>query len=88
MHFPSEHAVDGVLSAGELHVDHRKIGTSGVDDLLVIGLMHDVGAESAFLQRLGLPSGAPSNKSVASLAVSGAIDLGVKLVPQRGGNIL
>jgi hypothetical protein len=42
MHFPSEHAVDGLLSAGKLHVVHCKIGTSGLDDLLVSGLMYDL----------------------------------------------
>jgi carbonic anhydrase len=54
-------------------------------DLLVIGLMYDVGAENAFLQRLGLPSGAASDKSAAAMVVSGSIDLSVELKAQLEG---
>jgi hypothetical protein len=83
--FPVGTCGDGALSAGGLHVVHRKIGTSGLDELLVIGLMYNVGAENAFLQRLGLPSGAPSDKCAAAMAFSGSIDLSVELQAQIEG---
>ena len=38
-HFPSEHAIDGSLYAGELHIVHQKVGSKGTDDLLVVGVM-------------------------------------------------
>ena len=52
-HFPSEHAINGMLYAGELHIVHQKQGAAGLDDLLVVGIMLEVGSESAFLAQLG-----------------------------------
>jgi len=52
-HFPSEHAIDGMLYAGELHIVHQKQGASGLDDLLVVGIMLEVGSENSFLAQLG-----------------------------------
>ena len=37
-HFPAEHTVDGKLSAGEMHIVHQKVGSSGTNDLAVIGI--------------------------------------------------
>eukprot|EP00666_Eupelagonemidae_sp_cell4sb_P015418 gene15418-19021_t len=54
-HFPSEHTVDGVSYDGELHIVHRRVGTSGLDDLLVVGVMLDATDDvaSPLLDKLG-----------------------------------
>eukprot|EP00666_Eupelagonemidae_sp_cell4sb_P002317 gene2317-9657_t len=56
-HFPSEHTIDGEHFAGELHIVHRRQGTSGLDDLLVVGVMLDDTDDvaSPFLDKLGRP---------------------------------
>jgi len=38
-HFPAEHRVDGQLDAGEMHIVHQKKGSSGTNDLAVIGVI-------------------------------------------------
>eukprot|EP01062_Namystynia_karyoxenos_P005121 TRINITY_DN117_c0_g1_i4.p1 TRINITY_DN117_c0_g1~~TRINITY_DN117_c0_g1_i4.p1 ORF type:complete len:1920 (+),score=590.14 TRINITY_DN117_c0_g1_i4:49-5760(+) len=67
-HFPSEHSVGGSLYAGELHIVHRRQGTSGLDDLLVIGIFLELGAASPALDNLGWSGGLPLNKETASLS--------------------
>lgn len=56
-HFPSEHAIDGKLAAGELHLVHQKVGSSGTDDLMVIGVLFKEGAKSDLLSAMGLGEG-------------------------------
>ncbi|CAE7404224.1 ca2 [Symbiodinium natans] len=55
-HFPAEHTVDGKLSAGEMHIVHQKVGSSGTDDLAVIGVILEESKapskQSSFLQAL------------------------------------
>jgi len=58
-HFPAEHSVDGKLSAGEMHIVHQKVGSSGTNDLAVVGVILDeskgepsTSPESKFLQKL------------------------------------
>lgn len=58
-HFPSEHEINGKLAAGEMHIVHQKRGSSGTDDLAVIGifLKHgDVseGPEGIEIKKLGI----------------------------------
>ena len=72
-HFPSEHAIDGSLYAGELHIVHQKVGSKGTDDLLVVGVMLEVGAESSFLAQLRFAS-LPAAKG-DSVSISGVVDL-------------
>merc|ERR1740121_2652998 len=38
-HFPSEHSANGKLAAGELHIVHQKKGSTGTNDLAVIGIL-------------------------------------------------
>lgn len=56
-HFPSEHSIDGKLAAGELHLVHQKVGSSGLDDLMVIGVLFKEGAKSELLSAMGLAEG-------------------------------
>jgi carbonic anhydrase len=58
VHFPPEHAVDGALPAGELQGVHRRVGASGLDELLGIGLM-------SMLARRTLPALANGGQSRA-----------------------
>lgn len=53
-HFPSEHSIDGKLAAGELHLVHQKVGSTGTDDLMVIGVLFKEGAKSELLSAMGL----------------------------------
>jgi carbonic anhydrase len=48
-HAGSEHRVDGTQHAMELHIVFKR---RGAEDLLVIGVFFDVGADSAFLNNL------------------------------------
>jgi len=41
-HFPSEHKVNGRHAAGEMHLVHQKKGSTGTDDLAVVGVLLDV----------------------------------------------
>ena len=72
-HFPSEHAIDGSLYAGELHIVHQMVGSKGTDDLLVVGVMLEVGAENSFLAQLGFGS-LPAAKG-DSVSIAGVVDL-------------
>eukprot|EP00747_Dinoflagellata_sp_TGD_P100908 gnl/TRDRNA2_/TRDRNA2_168181_c1_seq1.p1 gnl/TRDRNA2_/TRDRNA2_168181_c1~~gnl/TRDRNA2_/TRDRNA2_168181_c1_seq1.p1 ORF type:complete len:421 (+),score=40.73 gnl/TRDRNA2_/TRDRNA2_168181_c1_seq1:47-1309(+) len=55
LHFPAEHAIGGdARTAGELHLVHQKLGSTGLDDLLVIGILIDRGEESDLLSAMGL----------------------------------
>merc|ERR1712187_236162 len=56
-HFPSEHSINGKLAAGELHLVHQKEGSSGTDDLMVIGVLFQEGAKSELLSAMGLGEG-------------------------------
>jgi len=59
-HFPSEHANNGALAAGEMHIVHQRKGADGLDDLAVVGLLFDdggdtvLGEEGSFMSKLGL----------------------------------
>jgi carbonic anhydrase len=63
-HFPSEHRVDGSLSAGEIHIVHQRVGATGTNDLAVVSiLLEEVSERSAsnskelsFLTKLGFNS--------------------------------
>ena len=74
LHFPSEHAINGKLAEGELHIVHQKAGSSGYDDLLVIGVMIEKGAENPVLKQMGLPTGAPATADVKR-AMAGTVNL-------------
>lgn len=53
-HSPSEHTVDGHRFDGELHVVHQKEGSTGTNDLLVVGLLYRVANNSnPFLGEIG-----------------------------------
>jgi hypothetical protein len=53
VHFPPEHAVDGAWPAGELQGVHRRVGASGLDELLGIGLMSMLARRTLPLEWLG-----------------------------------
>jgi len=38
-HFPSEHTINGMHTAGEMHIIHQKSGSTGTDDLAIIAVM-------------------------------------------------
>ncbi|KAK3276509.1 hypothetical protein CYMTET_15420 [Cymbomonas tetramitiformis] len=50
-HAPSEHSVDGKLYDAETHFVHQKVGSTGTDDLLVIGVLltANTDTDNAFL---------------------------------------
>lgn len=75
-HFPAEHTIEGRVPAGELHIVHQKRGSSGVNDLAVIGIMLTIsdasdGPEGEWLSKLGfgtaLPASPGSTLSVTKL---------------------
>ncbi|CAE8700418.1 unnamed protein product, partial [Polarella glacialis] len=85
LHFPSEHSIDGEFRAGELHVVHRLVGGSA-EDLAVVAVFFDLGpAHNTFLQRLGLPSGAPEQAG-GSMPIAGSLDLRSELEAAVAGN--
>merc|ERR1719203_2352830 len=71
VHMPSEHLIGGRQYAAELHIVHKKQNTVldlAGDDLLVTGIMFDIGEEeSPILRQLFLPNG------TADLATEGAM---------------
>jgi carbonic anhydrase len=79
LHSPSEHAIDGELAKGEMHIVHRKKGSKDYDDLLVIGIMIEEGTENALLNQIGLPTGPFPFK------VETAINLSIALGDQLEG---
>jgi len=82
-HCPSEHSVDGVLSSCEMHIVHQKEGSTGTNDLAVVGVLFDpikkAGATESsglvlnFLRQLGFGSNLP--KDGESIKLQGSIDL-------------
>ncbi|CAE8647289.1 unnamed protein product, partial [Polarella glacialis] len=66
-HFLSEHAIDGRLFPGEMHLLHQKAGSTGMDDLLVAAVLYEIGAESFFLRQLGLSADQPSRPAPGSI---------------------
>mmetsp|Transcript_10859 Transcript_10859/g.20208 ORF Transcript_10859/g.20208 Transcript_10859/m.20208 type:complete len:421 (+) Transcript_10859:148-1410(+) len=38
-HFPSEHAINGQLAAGEMHIVHQRKNATGTEELAVIGVL-------------------------------------------------
>lgn len=66
-HFPAEHEVDGKLAAGEMHIVHQKKGSSGLNDLAVVGILlknsdASTGPEGKFFKKLGFATGLPLNE--------------------------
>jgi carbonic anhydrase len=84
-HFPSEHAVNGNLSAGELHIVHQRKGSFGVNDLVTIALMMEVATEDRpvppetryFFNNLGFQAllPVPLPRTGYALQIRDAVDL-------------
>lgn len=82
-HCPSEHSVDGELSSCEMHIVHQREGSSGTDDLAVVGILFDnikkagatesSGLDLNFLRNLGFGSNLP--KEGESKPLTQTIDL-------------
>lgn len=74
-HTPSEHQIDGRSSDMEMHIVHQKVGSTGTNDLLVIGVMFDANSTTSnpFLQQLQ-PSSFPSITKESSSAAA-ALDV-------------
>mmetsp|Transcript_62413 Transcript_62413/g.135506 ORF Transcript_62413/g.135506 Transcript_62413/m.135506 type:complete len:1139 (-) Transcript_62413:437-3853(-) len=79
VHFPSEHAVDGRLFAGEMHIVHQRLGSTGNNHLLVIALLFEFGSVNPFLMKLGLRPGATSEIGASMARFSLAAELGTQL---------
>jgi carbonic anhydrase len=81
-HFPSEHTIDGQAHAGELHVIHQKEGSTGTDDLAIIGFLlsdtidlAEAGVKlSFFMENMNLKDDALKNLGVNNLGVPDLID--------------
>ncbi|CAE8619488.1 unnamed protein product [Polarella glacialis] len=71
LHFPSEHTVDGAPMLGEMHIVHQKSGSTGLNDLLVVGVFFQAGTDHPLLTQMGLPSGAPTT-SAETMPITGA----------------
>jgi carbonic anhydrase len=82
-HFPSEHTINGAHAAGEMHMVHQREGTSGLEDLLVIGVLLDVGDPNAFLDTLGW-SALPAFRG-ATPTVSASVDVAAAFADQLAG---
>lgn len=83
-HCPSEHSVDGKLYDCEMHIVHQKTGATGLDDLLVVGVLFKQGAANPFLTSLGFGTGnLPA--SGAQTAIPGSIDLAASFSAQFAG---
>lgn len=67
-HFDSEHAINGQLAAGELQIVHQKVGSTGLDGLLILSVLYRIGSPSPLLGRLGVP-GSNLPKGPGDLAV-------------------
>jgi carbonic anhydrase len=82
-HCPSEHSVDGALSECEMHIVHQREGSSGTQDLAVVGILFDrikkagtsesSGLDLNFLRSLGF--GATLPKEGESIPLVDGIDL-------------
>jgi len=89
-HFPSEHQIDGVLAAGELHIIHQKKGASGTDGMAVIAIMlHDTDQVDPkvlnFLNALGFSGRLPTKGAELELPVGLEVNLGDTFAPQLNG---
>jgi len=79
-HCPSEHSIDGILSSCEMHIVHQREGSSGTDDLAVVGILFDrikkAGASESsgltldFLRNLGFGSELPKEGESKPLKTS------------------
>jgi len=91
-HFPSEHAIDGMLADGEMHIVHQKVNSK---ELAVIGILlqdssrlaHDKDAretrsELGFLSRIGFGSRLPYVGK--DLIIDGSVDLNSMYGPLSG----
>merc|ERR1719215_183598 len=74
-HFPSEHTVNSKLAAGELHIVHQKKGSTGTNDLAVVGIVLDevpdntpMTPELKFMQQLGFDEELPGSRTKTSIA--------------------
>jgi len=91
-HFPSEHAVDGVLAAGEMHIVHQRSDASGTDGLAVVAiLLRDSGllgqaGPVGFFDRLGFSSRLPVKDETILLGADTVLDIGAIFAPQLGGS--
>lgn len=85
-HFPAEHLFDGKQAAGEMHIVHQRLGCSGFEDLLVIGILLQEGEESSFLRRLGLPGDAPKTNLQPLHAIKEPVNLATEFQKQLRGS--
>jgi len=91
-HFPSEHAVDGVLAAGEMHIVHQRSDATGTDGLAVIGiLLRDSNllgqpGPVGFFDRLGFSTKLPVDGETVILGADAILDIGAIFAPQLGGS--
>eukprot|EP00929_Paragymnodinium_shiwhaense_P095332 TRINITY_DN5640_c0_g1_i2.p1 TRINITY_DN5640_c0_g1~~TRINITY_DN5640_c0_g1_i2.p1 ORF type:complete len:1285 (-),score=183.26 TRINITY_DN5640_c0_g1_i2:221-4075(-) len=87
LHVPAEHAIDGLLYEAELHIVHQKVASTGLENLLVIGIMFKKGDPSSFLQKMGLPQGAPEDfTGEEKFAFEGPLDLGTEFADAFAGD--
>lgn len=89
LHFPAEHTLDGTHHAGELHIVHQKVGSSGTADLLVIAILLDVHSTASnhpLVACLGLPIGAPQAVGHVATSPCAELDLRVLLDDPFQGN--
>merc|ERR1719453_917928 len=90
-HFPSEHAVDGVLAAGEMHIVHQRSDATGTDGLAVIAILlrdSDLLGQAGpvgFFDRLGFSSRLPVEGETVILGADTVLDIGAIFAPQLGG---
>jgi len=90
-HFPSEHAVDGVLAAGEMHIVHQRSDATGDDGLAVIGILirdSSVLGQAGpvgFFDRLGFSSRLPVEDETIILSADTILDIGAIFAPQLAG---
>jgi carbonic anhydrase len=89
-HFPSEHQIDGVLAAGEMHVVHQRKGASGTDGMAVLAIMlHENDQLDPkvlnFFNALGFSARLPTEETELELPVGLTFNLGDVFAPQIGG---
>lgn len=94
-HFPSEHAIDGALAAGEMHIVHQRVGAEGTDGVAVVSvLLHDTELleqvdvevkELKFFGALGFGTNLPQSMQTLDLAQDLVLDVGSTFEKQLDG---
>lgn len=88
-HFPSEHEIDGKISAGEMQIVHQKVGSTGSDDLAIVSVLLEAGStlpgdSIPFLENLGFKGELPAEG--VQKPIPGPVNIGKDFAHQLIGD--